>query len=141
MGKTVTRIKVQNWFDLEKIAWGERTEPARSVEAEALVDTGATGLYLKSSAIQQLGLRPVSTTVSRTMSDRQEQRRIFAPVDLEIQGRSARFDVIELPDTLPNVVGQIPLEALDWVVDCRSQSLIPNPAHTHGELSDEYRGG
>jgi hypothetical protein len=39
---------------------------------------------------------------------------------------------------LPNIVGQIPLEDLDWVVDCRNQKLIPNPEHKHGELSDEF---
>jgi predicted aspartyl protease len=138
VGKVQTKIKVQNWFDLEKMAWGERVEPARFAEVDALIDTGATGLYLRASVVQMLGLRPVSKIVSRTMSDRQETRRVFAPVDLEILGRSARFDVIELPDALPNIVGQIPLEALDWVVDCRSQKLIPNPAHQHGELSDEY---
>jgi hypothetical protein len=40
--------------------------------------------------------------------------------------------------SLPNIVSQIPLEDLDWVVDCRHQKLIPNPEHKHGELSDEF---
>jgi hypothetical protein len=35
-----------------------------------------------------------------------------------ICGRIGRFDVVEVPDSLPNMVGQIPLEDLDWVVDC-----------------------
>ncbi len=37
-----------------------------------------------------------------------------------------------------NIVGQIPLEDLDWVVDGRHQKLIPNPEHKPGELSDEF---
>ena len=41
MGQVSTRIKVSNWLDLEKVALGERREPARAMEAEALVDTGA----------------------------------------------------------------------------------------------------
>jgi hypothetical protein len=44
----------------------------------------------------------------------------------------------KVPDSLPNIVGQIPLKDLDWVVDCRNQKLIPNPEHKHGELSDEF---
>ena len=138
MDKVQAKIKVQNWFDLEKVACGERAESPRSAEIDALVDTRATGLYLRASVVHHLGLRPLSTIVSRTMLDRQKTRRVFAPVDLEIMGRSARFDVIELPDARPNIVGQIPLEALDWVVDCRGQRLVPNPAHAHGELSDEF---
>jgi hypothetical protein len=46
--------------------------------------------------------------------------------------------VVEIPDSLPNTVGQNPLEDLDWVVDCRNQKLIPNPEHKNGELADEF---
>ncbi len=74
----------------------------------------------------------------RTMSNRSETRKVYAPVVLEIQGRTGRFDVVEVPDSLPNIVGQIPLEDLDWVVDCRNQTLIPNPEHKNGELADEF---
>ena len=75
---------------------------------------------------------------TRTMSNRSEARTVFSPVALEIQGRTGRFDVVEIPDSLPNVVGQIPLEDLDWVVDCKNQKLIPNPEHKNGELADEF---
>lgn len=108
------------------------------METDALVDTGAVKFYLKSSVIRELGLREIGEIKSRTMSARSETRKVFSPVALEIQGRTGRFDVVEVPDALPNIVGQIPLEDLDWVVDCRSQKLIPNPEHKHGELSDEF---
>ena len=138
MGKVTTRIKVENWLDAELTAAGSRKEKLRSVETEALVDTGAVKFYLKSSIIQRLGLRPIGEIQMRTMSNRSETRRVYAPVVLEIQGRTGRFDVVEVPDSLPNIVGQIPLEDLDWVVDCRNQKLIPNPEHKNGELADEF---
>jgi predicted aspartyl protease len=138
MGKVTTKIKVQNWEDIALIAAGKRTEPPRTAEAEALVDTGAIKLYLQATLIRRLGLRPISRIISRTMSDRREKRRVFSPVDVEIKGRSGRFDVIEIPDSLPNVVGQIPLEDLDWVVDARNCRLVPNPEHKHGELCDDF---
>jgi len=138
MGKVTTRIKVENWLDAELLAVGARTEKPRTVETEALVDTGAVRFYLKSSIIRELGLRPIGEIKSRTMSARSETRKVFSPVSLEIQGRTGRFDVVEVSDALPNIIGQIPLEDLDWVVDCRNQKLIPNPEHKHGELSDEF---
>jgi len=138
MGKVVTKIRVENWLDAERLAVGARTERPRAIETDALVDTGAVKFYLKSSLIRELGLRPDGEIRSRTMSARSETRKVFAPVSLEIQGRTGRFDVVEVPDVLPNIVGQIPLEDLDWVVDCRNQKLIPNPEHKHGELSDEF---
>lgn len=139
MGKVTARIRVENWLDAELVAAGARKEKPRAVETEALVDTGAVKFYLKSLLIRELGLRPIGETKSRTMSARSEARKVFAPVSLEIQGRTGHYEVVELPDSLPNVVGQIPLEDMDWVVDCRKQKLVPNPEHKHGELSDEFR--
>lgn len=138
MGQVNTRIKVANWLDLEKVAFGERAEPPRSAEVDALVDTGAVRFYLRSSVVQQLGLRPIRKVTSRTMADVSVVRTVFSPVDLEIQGRSGTFEVVERPDSLPNVVGQIPLEPLDWVVDPRRHRLIPNPDHKHDELCDDF---
>jgi len=138
MGQVNTLIKVANWLDLEKLALGERSEPPRSVEANALVDTGAVRFYLQSSLIKRLGLRRIRKVTSRTMADMAVERDVYSPVDLEIQGRSGTFEVVEVPDSLPNVVGQIPLEQLDWVVDLRNRRLIPNPEHKHGELCDDF---
>ena len=138
MGKVIAQIKVDNWLDVELITAGVRKEEPRSVETEALVDTGAVKFYLKSSVIRQLGLHPVGEIRMRTMSNRSEPRTVFSMATLEIQGRTGRFDVVEVPDSLPNIVGQIPLEDLDLVVDCRNQKLIPNPAHQNGEMYDEF---
>ncbi|HEV7402934.1 MAG TPA: hypothetical protein VGO11_08415 [Chthoniobacteraceae bacterium] len=138
MGKVVTQIKVQNWNDIERLAMGETDKAPRSFEGEALVDTGAVHLYLRKSVIAQLGLRPTRHWTSYTMSNRPETRRVFSHVDLEIMGRSWSFEVIELPDELPNVVGQIPLEAMDWVIDMRTHRLTGNPDHGGEWRGDEY---
>jgi predicted aspartyl protease len=138
MGKVITKVKLANWEDIALAAAGTKAGPPRRAEPEALVDTGAVFLYLRSSVIRRLGLRPLRSITSRTMSNRIEKRRVFSPVQLEIQGRLTTQEVVELPDTLPNVVGQIPLEALDWVVDARRRKLIPNPEHKGGEHSEEF---
>ena len=39
------------------------------------------------------------------------------------------MDVMEVPDTVPVLIGQLPLKHLDLVVDLRSRSLTGNPAH------------
>src|ERR1043166_1162428 len=117
MGQVNIRIKVANWFDLEKVAAGERADAPRTAETEALVDTGAVLFYLKASLVKQLGLRATRKVVSRTMANVSVERTVYSPVDLEIMGRSGTFEVVEIPDSLPNIVGQIPLERLDWVVD------------------------
>jgi hypothetical protein len=73
------------------------------------------------------------------MSNRAETRRVFSPVDLEIMGRSGTFEVVEIPDWLPNVVGQIPLEFMDWKIDMGAHRLMGNPEHG-GDWIDEELG-
>jgi predicted aspartyl protease len=138
MGKVNVRFVAVNYDDQSDFARKRSERKPRRVEAEALVDTGETRLYFQRRVIGSLGLRPVSQITSRTMSDRAEKRTVFSPVELEIQGRKGLFDVIELPNSLPNIIGQIPLEHLDWAVDPRNRKLIPNPEHKHGELADEF---
>src|SRR2546428_14055796 len=100
MGRVTTRIRVENWLDAELMAAGARKESPRVVETEALVDTGAVEFYLKSSVIRQLGLHEIGEIKSRTMSARAETRKVFAPVSLEIQGRTGRYDVVEVEGLL-----------------------------------------
>ena len=138
MGKITTQIKVQNWADIARLAAGDTKDSPRAYEGEAIVDTGAARFYLCQSVIQQLGLREIRTWTSRTMSNRVEARRVYSPVDLEIMGRSGTFDVVELPDELPNVVGQIPLEFMDWVIDMGAHRLTGNPGHGGEWIDEEY---
>jgi hypothetical protein len=72
------------------------------------------------------------------MSDRLEKRHVYSPVNLNIEGREMNTDVVEIPDSLPNLVGQIPLEALDFVVDMRKHKLVQNPDHKDGPMWDEF---
>ncbi len=138
MGKVVEKIRVANWGDIERIASGDRKGRPRSVQTEALVDTGTGMLYLQTSLIKKLGLRHTDTVRSRTMSNLLEERRVCSPVELKLAGRKAVFQVVEIPDALPNLIGQIPLEQLDLVVDPRNRRVIANPEHPDGPLYDEF---
>lgn len=138
MGKATIQFKATNYDDLAANNLRLAKRKARAVEVEGLVDTGAVRLYLQRGVIAKLGLRPVELIKSRTKSDRAEVRQVFSPVRLEIQGRSGTFEVVELPDTLPNIMGQIPLEHMDWVVDLKNRRLIANPEHKHGEMADDF---
>jgi hypothetical protein len=44
----------------------------------------------------------------------------------------------ELPNDLPNIVGQIPLESMDWVIDITRRKLIGNPEHGGELLNEEF---
>jgi predicted aspartyl protease len=137
MGKVLVNIKLTNLFDLG--AQHRRLSKAtpRTVEVEALVDTGATRLYLKPSVIRALGLEKVHEVISQTTNG-PKKRSVYEPVRLEVQGRYGNFDVVDIGEKVPNLLGQIPLEYLDFVVDSKNRKLIPNPDHGDKQMSEEY---
>jgi clan AA aspartic protease len=137
MGKVTVKIKLTNLFDQAFFNRGIAKKKPRSVEVEALVDTGATRLYLKPSVIKRLGLQRVDTVRSQTTNG-EAIRYKYEPVQLELMGRKENFDVIELPESVPNLLGQVPLEVLDLVVDSKAGKLIANPAHGGEQMTEEY---
>ncbi len=78
--------------------------------------------------IAALGLRPFRTRQARGIGGTVPLP-LYSAVRLTIQGRDCTLDVGELPDDFPVIIGQVPLELLDWVVDLNGQRLIGNPAH------------
>jgi hypothetical protein len=62
----------------------------------------------------------------------------YEAVRLTIQGRDCPVDVLEVPDNVPVLVGQIPLENLDLVVDPRGGKLIGNPEHGGEHMFEMY---
>lgn len=137
MGKVVVKIKLTNLIDLGVQTRKLSKAKPRVVEIEALVDTGATRLYLKPSVIHALGLEKVDTVISQTTNG-PTRRSVYEPVRLEVQGRYGNFDVVDIGENVPNLLGQIPLEYLDFVVDSKNRKLIPNPEHGDKQMSEEY---
>lgn len=137
MGKVIVKLKLTNYVDLQMSKLKLRKMKPRSAEAEALVDTGATRLYLQSRLIKALGLQKESEVSSKTTNG-VRRRAVYSAAQLELMGRRGAFEVVEIDDDVPNLLGQIPLEYLDFIVDPRGQKLIPNPEHGDKQMSEEY---
>src|SRR5688572_26979259 len=139
MGRVTVAAAIENIEDLVAVELGVKTaNEIRRVEVEdALVDTGATLLSLPTALIKQLGLRKV-TSKRVTSSTGQAEASVYSAVRLTIQDRSCTMDVMEVPDGVPVLIGQLPLEHLDFVIDSRSRTLIGNPAHGGEHVYELY---
>lgn len=137
MGKVLVTATIVNLEDQYKAHQGLiPPDQVRSVTVnDALVDSGATGLMVPSRLIAQLGLRPTRVRHASTVGG-QVRLQVHEAVRLTIQGRECVIDVYEVSDDLPVLIGQIPLEALDWVIDMQGQRLIGNPAHGGEHMID-----
>jgi predicted aspartyl protease len=130
MGRTVVTAKIENLEDLylAKHKKGKKGK-VRFIEVpDALVDSGATALSLPRRLIDQLGLDRVGTRPMRTAGGVCDVT-IYGAVHLTVQGRDCITDVHGHPDNCPVLIGQVPLELMDFVIDPKRQRLIGNPEH------------
>ena len=116
MGKVIEKIKLTNLF-----------EPKKSVEVDAVIDTGATMLVLLQDVIEELGLRKIGERRVRYANNQIQIKSIYRGVILELKGRDGIFDVLGEVEGSEPLVGQIVLEALDLIVDPITKTVIPNP--------------
>ncbi len=139
MGKVTVPARIENLEDLYQADRGAlAAEQVRSVEvADALVDTGATLLSVPRRLVQQLGLKRSRARTARTAAGVVEFG-IYGAVRLTVQQRDCIIEVAEIPDECPVLIGQVPLEMLDFVVDPSGQKLIGNPDHGGKQMIDLF---
>lgn len=130
MGRVLTDVTVYNLGDLYEVERGRMTadQVRRAIVPDALVDSGASTLGLTTDLIDRLGLTRRYTKRVRTAGGERDVY-VCGAVRVEIMGRETIIDPMELPDGSPVLVGQLVLEAMDWVTDMKNHKLIGNPAH------------
>ena len=106
----------------------------KSVAVRAMVDTGATHMIVTADIARVLGFDLEETsTYSLTIADSRRVRvpRI-QPVEIRFRDRTFLTEAAVLGDEC--LMGVIPLEAMDLVVDPKLQCVAPNPAHPDGPV-------
>jgi clan AA aspartic protease len=137
MGRVMTRLTLTNHTDTINAAEGLMSpERIRSLEIEARVDTGATMLVLPADVVATLGLRYLGTRRIRYANGAVHAVPWVGGLRIEILGREMTCDaLVEAVGTTP-LVGQIPLEGLDLVVDPKTRDVSVNPASPEAPLMD-----
>jgi clan AA aspartic protease len=140
MGKVMETIKLTNDYDLTSAEAGA-LDPSkvRTAEIEALIDTGATMLKLPADVVERLGVPARGTRRVRYADSRIEEIPRVVGIKIEIRGRDAVVSALVGPVGSTPLVGQIPLEEMDFVVDPKSRELRPNPASPDAPLLDLLR--
>lgn len=117
MGLAYATLKLTNLFN------------RKQVEVNALVDTGATFMCVTEEIALQLGfdITEVSQQVVTLADGHQRKVPKIAPIEIVFENRSYVTEAVVLGNE--PLMGVIPLEAMDLVVDPRRQALVVNPRH------------
>jgi clan AA aspartic protease len=117
MGTTYAELQLTNLFNKQ------------SVKVHALVDTGATFMCVTEQEASQLGfdITEMATHVVTLADGRQIKVPRIAPVEIAFGNRCYVTEALVLGNE--PMMGVLPLEAMDLMVDPLRQQLIVNPAH------------
>jgi clan AA aspartic protease len=128
MGLVYAEIELISVDDLVLHRHGFITEDKiKRMNVEALVDIGAYMLVINEHIRQQLDLPLIEEQVFRLADDSEKRGEVVGPVELRFENRSTTVRAVVLAGTTEVLLGSIPLEDLDVVVDSRQQRLIVNP--------------
>lgn len=102
-------------------------EDLEEIDANALVDSGAIDLCIPKLVALQLKLKTTEQRMVTYADGRKELVDYVGPVRVEVFGRHAFTGAMVMGDQV--LLGAIPMESMDVLVDPRRQMLIPNPDH------------
>jgi len=95
------------------------------IDAKALVDSGAIDLCIPRHVAIQLKLETLEQREVTYADGRKEAVDYVGPVKLECFGRHVFTGAMVMGDVV--LLGAIPMESMDLLVDPRRLQLIPNP--------------
>ena len=132
MGLTYADITLANATDVDLAQTGRvPKESVRKIEVKALVDSGAYLLTIDESIKTQLGLNVKELREVELADGSRVECEIVSPVDLYFKNRATTCRALVLPGATEVLLGAIPLEDLDVLIDPKSQQLIVHPARPY----------
>jgi clan AA aspartic protease len=106
----------------------------KSVNVRTMVDTGTTHMIVPANIARELGfdLNDVSTYRLTVADTRRIQCPCIAPLQITWGDRHYKTEAAVLGDEC--LMGVLPLEAMDLVVDPKRECLTANPKHPDGPV-------
>jgi predicted aspartyl protease len=129
LGRLVVDVTVENVEDLRRAQRGEiPADQVRRLTLQALVDSGATIFCMPKSLVRQFGLPFNRERETRTVTGPLKLR-VYGGARLTVQNRDCDEEVLVLPEDRQVLLGQVPLEKMDWWIDLNNRRLVGNPEH------------
>jgi clan AA aspartic protease len=132
MGLIRTEIELINTDDVALFNAGYRTKEQIRVETvSALVDSGAYLLCINEVIKNQMGLKLIETDVATLADGKRQTFDIVGPITVKFKNRTTICRALVLPGDSEVLLGAIPMEDMDVVINPRSQTLEINPQHPY----------
>ncbi|MGH9941451.1 MAG: aspartyl protease family protein [Pyrinomonadaceae bacterium] len=99
----------------------------KRMKVTVLVDSGSYMLVINDHIKEQLDLPVLGESVARLADESEIRVEVAGPIEIRFENRRASVDALVFPGNAEPLLGVIPMEDMDVVVDPRQQRLIVNP--------------
>ena len=106
-------------------------DKVKRLKVNALVDTGSYMLAINENIQAQLQLPVVEKRKAKLANDSLVECDVVAPVEVRFKNRQTTCRAIVLPGDAEPLLGAIPLEDMDVLIDPLRRQLIVNPDHPY----------
>jgi len=135
MGTTYAEITLKNAYDEGKAREGLIKEhEVRSVTVQAVVDTGAMSLVINEELQQKLGLKVMRVRSALVANGQRVTCNETEPVEIYWKDRGASVNAVVIPGAELVLLGVIPIEHMDLMVNPVTQELVG----AHGDLVETF---
>ena len=125
MGSVYAEITLKNAVDVGNLKRGTiKKGEIRQITVKAMVDTGASTLIINETTRRILGLELCGAKPVRMANGTREMAKIAEPVEIHWENRKMTCQPRVLPGVRRNILGLIPLEDMDLIVDPTKRVLI-----------------
>ena len=125
MGLVKTEITLKNTKDMFKVEFGLLPEQdVRQMTTNVLVDTGAWTLVINEATRKKLGLDYSGESPGTLADGKKGKYNMAGPVEIIWKDRHVICEAIVLPKAKDILLGAIPLEAMDLIVNPGKQEVV-----------------
>jgi clan AA aspartic protease len=125
MGHVNTQITLKNIKDIFKAEVGIIKESEiRKATIDVMVDTGATTLIINEQLFQQLGLGVMGERKITLANDTKVMCKLTEPLEIHWEDRFVAMSAVVVKDASDFLLGVLPLEGMDLMVDTVNQRLV-----------------
>lgn len=103
----------------------------KSVRLNALVDTGAYMLSINEAVRAQLDVPFIQKQISQLADDTLIEVDIVGPIEVRFENRLTTCNAVVLPGEAEVLLGSIPMEDMDVIIEPKLQKLMVNPKHPY----------
>ena len=125
MGHVNTKITLKNYRDTFGVKKGLiKEQEIRQETIDVMVDTGATTLIIYEKLFERLGLDTMAEREITLANNAKETCKVTEPLEIHWEDRFVAMSAVVVEGASEFLLGVLPLEGMDLMVDTVNQKLV-----------------